>query len=339
MARGRIFTTVRRLAWLLLLLSLAAGCSAPPRPPQVQATVDALSTAAVATVSTRLDGGPRAEVVPVQAGLARETQVAGVNQPPLPGLSESDRRATREAFPYLDALALYGADPDQGRPGWLHPPAALETRGPDGVKLENQHFATVAADFVLVADITWNTQAAEAGCGFVVRADGNPDSPSQYTLALTRFGGGQVYFTVQSAGKVISEHFLNPRGKDPAFRPENGATNRFAVVARGNNLEVYTNQSLVGAFDPNQPPVMPPLPPAPEEPADRSNPVALATYLKAKNEHDAMTNQVRARYNEQLRAFQSSEREFARGFTALAALARSGTAACTFENAWLWLIE
>jgi hypothetical protein len=194
--------------------------------------------------------------------------------------------ATAEAAaPMMQEVQSYGVDPSQGSLAWVHPPITIQAEGYMEYDYANRFLATVAEDFVLAADITWNTQFGTTGCGFVVRSDGNEEAINQYLIIATRGAQGHVLFGVQEAGKVDLDETVDiyANGIDPRFGWQNDQTNRIAVVARGQTFTLFSNGTRLG---------------------DIQGPL-----------------------------------DYDKGFVAFVALNESGTTTCTFENAFLWLLN
>jgi hypothetical protein len=147
-------------------------------------------------------------------------------------------------------------------------------------------YVTVAADFVVAADVTWNTQFGSTGCGMVVRSDADEEAGDRYFIVATRGGDGRVLSGVQLDGNLVLDDGVDiyANGIDPLFAQQNDTTNRIVVIGRGNTFSIFTNGTFLGDFTPES-------------------------------------------------AF------FERGFVAFVALNESGTTTCTFENAYLWLIQ
>ena len=87
--------------------------------------------------------------------------------------------------------------------------AKVETPVPVGESL------TVVNDFVLSADITWDTEYGGSGCGFVFRSDGKKDAPSQYLVGASRLANGHVFFAVISQGELVVARDFYANGIDP----------------------------------------------------------------------------------------------------------------------------
>lgn len=157
--------------------------------------------------------------------------------------------ATAEALgPILQEVASYGVDPSGGRLAWEHPPLSLEVTDFEDAASGNQFILTPAEDFVLVADITWESQYAESGCGFIVRSDGEEENSNQYFVGLTRGAEGHVLFGEQVNGDVeldqVTDIYAN--GIDPRFEWQNGTTNRLAIIGQGQEFSIYTNGTRLG---------------------------------------------------------------------------------------------
>jgi hypothetical protein len=150
--------------------------------------------------------------------------------------------------PIETELQSYGIDPTQGRVGWIHPPITIEIEGYLQHGYDNQFIETVAADFVVAADITWNTQYGSTGCGYVVRSDGNEEAFNQYLIIATRGAEGHVGFIVQRDGEISIDESedIYANGIDPLFEWQNDTTNRIVVVGQGDLFTIYTNGTKIG---------------------------------------------------------------------------------------------
>lgn len=165
----------------------------------------------------------------------------------------ADAAATAAAeAPIRAELQTYGVNPDEGRLGWIHPPELLDVEGYMGYTYTNRFLATVAIDFVISADITWNTQFGTTGCGFVLRTDGNEEALNQYMVIITRGAQGHAGFVTMAEGDVILEESqdIYANGIDPLFEWQNDTTNRVTVVGRGDTFTIYTNGTEIGQVTP-----------------------------------------------------------------------------------------
>jgi hypothetical protein len=224
--------------------------------------------------------------------------------------------------------------------GWIHPPVTLEVEGYMKYDYINHFLATLASDFVVSGDITWDAIGAASGCGFVLRSDGNKDALNQYLTIMTRVASGHVLFATMAKGQVVTGQDIYAQGRDSKFDWQNGSTNRLTIVGRGNRFWIYTNGSLIGEIDPSAPPPQPNLPPEPEKPADQADVQAMANYVQQQAEYQTVVEQIQADYRARRRALQNADTTFENGFIALVALSQSGRkTVCEFKNAWLWLME
>jgi hypothetical protein len=152
--------------------------------------------------------------------------------------------------PIKAEVATYGVDPSRGNLGFTHPPITIEENDFEDFDWRNQNLLTVARDFVLAADVTWNSAFAESGCGFAVRSDGDEENPSQYLIGLTRGAQGHVLFANQAEGDVdlnqVTDIYAN--GIDPQFEWQNDTTNRIAIVGQGQEFTIYSNGTRLGTI-------------------------------------------------------------------------------------------
>ena len=85
-------------------------------------------------------------------------------------LDNAAYQATATAIlPVLEELPRYGVGALQGDVAWLHRPVTIELNGYQQYGYANDFPQITAKDFVLAADISWNTQFGSSGCGFMFR--------------------------------------------------------------------------------------------------------------------------------------------------------------------------
>jgi hypothetical protein len=316
---------------LLILVGILSACGQGSSNSAKQATLEAISAAVRGTATVEAVGklNPNAAVETAQAEATAYGQAIGATQTAQAALSDEARAATATAFaPFAADLPKYDVDPSQGRPGWIHPPVTLEVDGYLQYDYLNQFVATVARDFVISSDITWNTQYGTSGCGFVLRSNGDKNALDQYMAIVTRGASGHVLFSTMSDGKLVSGRDIYAYGKDPNFNWGNNVTNRLTVVGRGLNFSIYSNDTLIGEVDPTAPLSLPGIPPAPKAPG-----------VGGVVDPNAVATQITADYQARQREAANAEKAFDRGFVALVVLSESGRSQCTFNNTWLWLIE
>jgi hypothetical protein len=311
---------------VLLVVTLAA-CGNSGGDAARQATLEAISNQVYATGTA--------------AALAESAATAQAGNPGAGSSDPAAQTATAAAFaPILAELPTYGVDPSEGKLGWVHPPVALDASGYHQFEYVNYFLGTLAKDFVVSADITWNTVGSTSGCGFVLRSDGNTAALDQYVAIITRVASGHFLFATMDNGEVVTGRDIYARYKDKTFDWSNDSTNRLTIVGRGNHFWVYTNGTLIGEIDPSAPPPYPAYPDEPVKPPAGSDPAAMAAYQANKTEHDLVVQQMNADYAARQRALNSAETVFERGFIALVALSEAGRKTeCKFNNGWLFLID
>lgn len=322
--------TYRLLSFFLILVIVSLACGVGSGPSSADLTAQAISTSVLATGTAKASQGQAADSGALTAQAIAESQSKPAQQ-----------TATAEAFaPRLAELSKYGVDPSEGRLGWVHPPVTLDASGFRQFEYINYFIGTLAADFVVSFDITWDIVGSIAGCGFVLRSDGNTLALNQYMVIMTRVASGHVVFVTMSNGEVVNYRDIYARYTDKSFSWENLATNRLTVVGRGNTFYIYTNDTLIGEVDPTQPPKLPILPPEPERPADANNAQAMQIYKQNKAEYDNVVSEMNSQYAQRLKAFNTSDKIFDKGFIAMVALSESGRKTqCQFNNGWLYLID
>lgn len=331
------------LLHLFVLGGLLSACGVESSSVARESTIQAISVSvrATATAIAGTNLNPNAALETAQAEATIQNQSSAATQVALDALGAEAQTATAAVYaPILAELPRYGVDPEAGRIGWIHPPVTLEVEGFMQYDYINHFIATVAGDFVVSGDITWNAIGAASGCGFVLRSDGKEEALNQYLVIMTRVASGHILFATMARGEVVTGQDLFAQRHDPIFNWQNEATNRLTVVGRANRFWIYTNGNLIGEIDPSAPPPQPNLPPEPEKPADTSNAEAMANYLQQQAEYESVVEQIQADFRARRQALQNADTTFERGFVAMVALSQSGRKTiCGFDNAWLWLIE
>jgi hypothetical protein len=256
--------------------------------------------------------------------------------------------------PVKDELAQYGVDSSAGHVAWTHEPVSLTANGYHVAESTHDYADLSAKDFVVSADITWDTEYSISGCGFSFRSDGNADAPNEYRVVLTRSTDGHAFYNTISNGKVANFKDFYVNLLDPDFDWKVGATNHLAVVVKGNSIRIYSNQKLVGEADvtapPPQQPVLPGKPVKPEPPssdlkgkdlqeAKKAYQQMLAEYKDEMEKYNEQASKLTTEHNAILNAYSLLQGTFDQGIVELLAYASSGYATCQFNNAWLWVIQ
>ncbi len=337
---------VKRLSvfilWSVLLLAALYGCSSNDAVTDQQATAQALgqSIAQTATAAAETAFNPEANRQTAEAEATAFSEAASATEAAQAGLNQEALDATATAVAPIQAeLPNYNIDPSNGRVGWIHPPLELNAEGYMQYDYGNIFLGTVAEDFVVSADITWNTQYGTAACGFVLRSDGNEEAFNQYLVLATRGGNGRVIFNTMAQGEVLDGYDLYAYRLDPEFDWQNDTTNRLTIVGRGSTFTIFTNGTEIGVINAGEPPPAPYIPPAPDKPGEDAEPEVQEAYAVAKGEYDKAVGQIWANYNNRLSVYEDHGTEYPRGFIAMVALNESGYTNCKFDNAWLWLLD
>lgn len=250
---------------LFALLAAVLACGVPGEEPTPNATIQALtdslnstSTAVAAPTNTpapdatAVEGDPQAGVATAQAQATEVSVAATATQNVQATTQAGEAAATAQAFqPIMQELQSYGIDTNAGRLAWTHPPLTLFVEG----YLQHDfdvEYVSVARNFVVAADITWNTQFGSTGCGYVMRSDADEEAGDRYFAIATRGGDGRVLFGVQLDGNLVLDDSVDiyANGIDPAFQWQNDTTNRMVVIGRENTFSIYTNGTHLGDYTP-----------------------------------------------------------------------------------------
>ena len=225
----------------------------PPAPPEAQAPPTGAAAQEPIDTPVPVATEPPAASALTEAGVTATARAAELSatSAAAEAVNAASQLATTEAMaPIMEELAGLGVDPSQGQIGFVHPPISLEATEFESTAFANRNAFTVAQDFVMAADVTWESRFAESGCGFVVRSDGEEENPSQYIIGLTRGAEGHVLFAEQVAGEVdlddVTDIYAN--GIDPRFEWQSGTTNRIAVIGRGQEFTIFSNGTRLGTI-------------------------------------------------------------------------------------------
>jgi hypothetical protein len=331
--------------WILLafflLICVQLACNLPSSDDQsgtVEALAESISLTATADASGDLSSGDSLKTT--QARATTDAQAAAETQSAKANLGDDAQSATASAIaPILRELPKYDIDPDLGRVAWIYPPTTLEVEEYMSSDFENRFLFTTVRDFVISADITWNTQYGTSGCGFVLRSDGKEKKGNNYMVILSRVAEGHVIFMTVANGEMAGMKDMYVPFKDPYFTWDNDTTNRLTVVGRENIFTIYTNGSLIGEVKAGEPPTPPAVPTPPPKPPGPLVGEALDRYNQLMENYQEEVEQAETAYRAQLRAYQEYETDFREGFVTIGVMNESGHTICHFDNTWLFLIE
>lgn len=327
------------LVTILILVMGLTACSKGPSAPEMtaQALGQSISLTATAGAGNGFNAQDNLQTAAAQA--TAKADAAAATQVAAAGLDAAAAAATATVeAPIRAELPTYGIDPANGHVGWIHPPASLSVTGYMQYDYVNEFIGTVAQNFVVSTDITWDTTSGLAGCGLVLRSNGNKDALSQYLVIATRGANGHVVFSAMVDGKVRTTVDYYAYGLDPNFHYQNGTTNRLTVVGRGNTLTIFTNGVQLGQVVAGDQPILV-LPPVPTQPPADASADQMAKFDKELAKHDDLVAGIQGNFNPSLAIIQSETPYFERGFVAMVGLNESGTTNCQFNNAWLWIVD
>jgi len=338
---------IRRISFLLVISLLtvilfAASCGSR-KMDSMSMTLTPMSASIAGTATARSSSGGSSD--DLATAIANATTQAGeiyATQTARASLNEPARLATMTAqAPIIAELPRYGIDPGDGYVAWMHNPVTITLQGYQQTGYANDYQQITARDFVMAADITWHSGNSLFGCGFMFRSDGNTNKPNQYTVFITRTASGYMAFMAMADGKIANFQTYFPKNEDKSFSWFEDATNRLAVVARGNLLDMYTNGVLIAHFDTQTPPPISIPKPPPYQLPDNATTNMIQDYQEQTALFDEAFNQIDQQLAEARKNFNLNGKPatFTDGFLGFIGLSNSGTVKCTFENAWLFILK
>jgi hypothetical protein len=330
-----------RLLLLGILTLSVQGCGGGVQSSSSNATTTAISRAIAGTAKagevTASNGGDLATAQAEATQKSREISATQIAQ--LANRDEAKLATATVTAPIVAELSFYGLDASSGKVGWIHEPLTLDISGYQQFAYGNDYMNITARNFVLAADVTWNTQYGDSGCGFMFRSNGDQQKSDQYMVIATRFANGRVIFTAVADGELANFYDFYPKDSDRSFQWQNDTTNRIAIVARDNLIELYTNGLKIGEIDTTQPPKQMVIPEKPAPPIDKTDIAAQKAYEAQMEEYQDILEQAQGNFQVAKANYQEGEAVFKDGFLSMLAVTQSGRTVCKFDNAWLWLLE
>ena len=335
--------TARAIIYLLLIVILSAvvlGCGSTTKKSS-EATVAVLRQKIAGTATAEQAKASNAnELATAQAKATQDSLAISATQTAQSSGRDVTKLATATiTAPIIAELPIYGLDASSGKVGWIHDPLTLDITGYQQFAYGNDFMNVTAKNFVLASDITWNTRYGDSGCGFMFRANGDQQKPDQYMVIATRFANGRVIFTALSDGDLANIHDFYPKDADRSFQWENDTTNRFAIVARDNLIEIYTNGAKIGEIDTTQPPKPMTMPAQPIPPLDAGDSAEQQAYEAQLEEYQQIMQQAQQNFQVANSNYQKEPAIFTDGFLSMLAFTQGGSTQCKFDNTWLWLLE
>jgi hypothetical protein len=329
----------------LLLLGIIAlliqGCGTNTQSNSMNATVTAISQAIAGTATAEQANASHAgDLATAQAEATQQHRdISATQTAQLANRDVTKLGTATVAAPIIAELPFYGLDASSGSVGWIHDPLTLDVSGYQQSAYGNDFMNITAKNFVLAADVTWNTQYGDSGCGFMFRSNGDQQNPSQYMVIATRFANGRVIFTAVADGELANMRDFYPKDTDRSFQWQNDTTNRITIVARDNLIEIYTNRVKIGEIDTTQPPEQIGLPAKPLPPLNSSDTAAQEAYQAQLDEYQQVVQQAQQNFQVAKANYQEGKAVFTDGFLSMLALTQGGRVVCQYDNAWLWILE
>lgn len=326
---------------LILLGLVAVSCTfiKPGAETQPDLTLTAMSGAIVGTATADALKGDQT-LIDLRTAEARATAttlaIQSTQAARATSVDTNIKTTATASAPILAELPFYKVDSTLGHVSWITTTQSMVITGYQKTMVVMA--PVTAADFVLASDVTWNSRYG-SGCGFMFRLDGDPNKPNAYMFIISRIATGHAVFTALVNGELANIHDFYPKDNDKSFNADNGATNRMAVVARGNILEFYTNTAKVAEIDTTEPPTPVRMPAAPVKPPSSEGQAAMDQYLDMKDQYDEYVKQVQTQYGNALKNYAKNQAIFTDGLLGLVALSEAGRTECIFENTWLWVID
>lgn len=330
------------LPFLGLILLFSTSCGAGPQSESISMALTPMSQMVRETLTARAaeEGGSSDELGTAVANATERSAQIYATQTARAALNEPARLATVTAMaPVVAELPRYGVDPADGYVAWIHDPVTIDLNGFGQTGYENNYPQITAADFVLSADITWNTRNSISGCGFMFRSNGDTNAPDQYMVLITRIATGRMGWLALVDGEVSNYREYYPKDEDKSFEWFNDATNRLTVVARGNLIDLYSNGTFIGQIDITEgPPDV--VIKAPEMVIPEGVlPGQLEQFRDVANQQDQGNNQVKAQLDDARKNFAINKPFLYDGLLGFLGASDAGRMICTFQNAWLFVMN
>jgi hypothetical protein len=139
-------------------------------------------------------------------------------------------------------LERIGVSTDEGHLAWYKTePESITVNTYDTLEYSVLDPDLKASDFVLHSEITWDSTGGWAICGIIMRSVQDIDQGAHYRFQTIRLSGWPSWdverhefgeWQATASGMIINS---------PSIDQENGATNRFTVIARDDMFTVFVN--------------------------------------------------------------------------------------------------
>ncbi len=244
---------------IVMLLSACGPSQADLNATDTQVAMDIYGTqTANAPPATNTPPPPTATDLPTPTDTPAPTETPAPTATPTPDLAATVAFEATQAMDALlekiDAdLQAVNLSTDQGSLAWLG-------AGPSEITLDtyNTHWwiplgdDTAFSDFVLRADLTWESTSGLATCGFWFRGQSSDKDSEHYVFEALRLSGLPAWSVEYWKYNYVQSHLTgNPR-TSPEINQDQGSTNAYLFIAQGNLLSIYVNGESLGAVTINR---------------------------------------------------------------------------------------
>jgi len=156
--------------------------------------------------------------------------------------------AQREFELISSELEGTGLSVDKGHLGWIQDkPYVIEMSSYHDAFYSEFAEDLVASDFIIKTDITWESDGL-VYCGFLMRSGSDFVNGKQYAFQNMRFSGLPAWDIEYWENARFQSNVTQKVRFSDALKLENGSTNTFIIVAKGNEFTVYINGVRQGRF-------------------------------------------------------------------------------------------
>lgn len=236
-------STYRLLAFSLMF-TLLASCQALPMD-----TSRTKQTPTQTAEPTRLPTDtptitPTDTLTPTDTPFPTDTPVPPTPTPDVSATGQVSATQTAETVlgEIQKELERVGVPAGEGTLGWLMTePVSIRVNQHNTTSYSKIEPPLKAADFVMHTNITWESTGGFILCGIMMRAEPNFDKGEHYRFQTIRLSGLPSWdierWNYNQWQATASNIIVDSRDLDQ----NNGATNRFTIVARGSVFTVYVN--------------------------------------------------------------------------------------------------
>ena len=211
----------------ILILALTAACSGPT-PPAVTPTATATHPPPTTTSTATSTSTPTPDLTATAQTAATE-QVAAYLEELEPILDDLGYSTSRGFLAYYD----------EG-------PYSIPLDIPASNLHEQIDSPNTYGNYILGIDLTWETEAGNAGCGLIFGAQGDIRTGESTHFVYTRFSGAPYWGFHHYRGNVFQADLLGSPFGNAAIRQSNGSTNSFVTVLQDSSITWYANDVRLG---------------------------------------------------------------------------------------------